>query len=282
MRKTGEKRMKELPNDTRLELEYRVGSKDNMIKNLSTRDSIPERVAWTHGAIAGSHYGKGVLLQLLGNSEEAEVSFSKVVAQSQQSVATNIYEKDHSNQYALFIFALKVGDKAQADESASVISKLGVTGSRYQAPSDIYVVLANLWLLNEADVSASLPSLEKIEKKKNEKYIKSGFVNTVTGVLERNTSLVIDGIHTMLEGHKYEAKYLKYALDHNHFMCEPATVLCILALRYDMDIKGAMEDTTAVLKTKMQEPLDRPEVPEKTKFEVPVDLIPDYILAKWK
>ncbi|AOT07559.1 hypothetical protein [Pseudoalteromonas luteoviolacea] len=273
--------MKGLSHETQLELEYRLGSNEGMINILVPEDAIAERKAWSYGALAGSYFGRGVLLQLLGQNAKAEEAFSQVIANSKNSVGANLFEQDHSHQYALFIFALLVGDYEQANESAYVISKLGVTSSRLQAPSEVYVAFVELWLKNADSVKALIPSLEKIENKKNEKYIKSGFVNALKGVLDGNLSLVVDGIQNMLAAHKHEAKYLKEALDHNHFICIPALLLSIVAIRYGMDIKKAVEGSEVVLKTKMESPLDRPEIPEKTKFEVPVDLIPDYIIEKW-
>ena len=46
--------------------------------------------------------------------------------------------------------------------------------------------------------------------------------------------------------------------------------------------KSEIEGEVTILKTKMESPIDRPEIPEKTKFEVPVDLIPEWVLAPWR
>jgi tetratricopeptide (TPR) repeat protein len=274
--------MKKLPVDTCSEFEHRLDINMRMRSAFDPTRSIPERKAWAHSALAGSYFDKGVTLQLLGNIDEAEEAFTQVIPEAKNAIACDFYENEDYRQYALFFYALLLCDKAQADESAVIISKLGASQSRLNAPSEVYLALANLWLEKTDTVQMLLPEIKRIEEKKNEKYIKAGFTTVLSGLLEGKMSDAIKGMNELIDGHKHEAKYMKIALQHPNFICQQATVLCVLALKLGLDLKSEVQGINIVLKTKMEAPMERPEIPEKTKFEVPVDLIPEWILAPWR
>ncbi|WP_165311117.1 hypothetical protein [Vibrio ziniensis] len=86
----------------------------------------------------------------------------------------------------------------------------------------------------------------------------------------------------MIDGHIHEARYLKWALTTEHFVCEPAIFLCSIALKHGIDVKPFIINSRVKLKTRTQSPADRPELPSTKRFFVPVDLIPDYMLEPWR
>lgn len=273
--------MRLLPNDTKQELSLQLKDVLETIESYSPDKAASEQKAWSYHFRAGSNFVGGFKAYLLGETNLTEQLFSQVIPNSRMAVAHNKISHDNRFQYALFNYALLLGDQDQIDESAKVILSLDVNKDiRFTAPTKFYLLLAHLWR-GETDRALALNNeLELLENKKSEHYIQPGICALVRGVVNNQVDVIREGAELVIHKHLHTTKYFKSALENNHYFSEPITLLTLLGGKFGIDVKGCIGDTTRVLKTKTFSPADRPEVPTKKKFEVPVDLVPSCFLPK--
>ncbi|MDO6560946.1 hypothetical protein [Paraglaciecola chathamensis] len=271
--------MKQLPDDTKQELSLQLQSV--LRKNESSDPASAVKKAWSYNGRAGGAFVGGLKAHLLGDSQLSELLFAEVNPNARMGVAENTVSHDNSFQYALFSYALLLGYQDQVDESAAVLLALNIPNDiRFRAPPEFYLMLAHLWR-GETDAAIQmLDSIEKLESKKSEFYIQPGLSTLVRGVVNNEPSLMKEGARLLFDKHLHTTKYFRTALENNHYFCEPVTLLTIVGRKLGVDVKANIGDTTAVLKTKTFSPIDRPEIPAKKKFEVPVDLVPPCFLKK--
>lgn len=278
--------MKDLPADTVLEFEHRESFATDMLESsydaLDKGKVIPKRKSFSYNFMAGTYLGRSIIYQLLKKTELANSDIQKILPLFKKAMYDESALDNDYHQYYFFTLCLFTADNNQINESAKAILKSGVSKSRFLAPSELYLVLASLWLEKKDLSEQLLPNIKRFEEQKKEKFVKPGYFLALKGILNKDISQAANGINELLEAHKHEAKYLKTALIGSNLVCFQATELCIIALKYGMDLKSEVNNSTAILKTKMFSPLDRPDIPEKTKFEVPVDLIPEWIINPWR
>lgn len=272
-----EEKMKKLPDDTKHELSLQLKDTFQTIECYNPTTAV-KKVAGYFGT-AGTSFVGGFKAHLLGDSQLSEQLFAQVIPNSRMAVAENKVSHDNSFQYALFSYALLLGYQKQVDESAVVLLALDIPNDiRFRGPPEFYLMLAHLWRGETDSAIKMLDSIEKLENKKSEFYIQPGLSTLVRGVVNNEPSLMKEGTRLLFDKHLHTTKYFRAALENNHYFCEPATLLTILGVKLGVDVKANIGDTTAVLKTKTFSPIDRPEIPAKKKFEVPVDLVPSCFL----
>ncbi|MDO6841704.1 hypothetical protein Q4602_19640 [Paraglaciecola chathamensis] len=273
--------MKQLPDDTKQELSLQLQSVLRTNESSNPASAVPENRALSYQFKGGTSFVGGFKSHLLGDNDLSELLFAEVIPNARMGVAENTVSHDNSFQYALFSYALLLGYQDQVDESAAVLLALNIPNDiRFRAPPEFYLMLAHLWR-GETDAAIQmLDSIEKLESKKSEFYIQPGLSTLVRGVVNNEPSLMKEGARLLFDKHLHTTKYFRTALENNHYFCEPVTLLTIVGRKLGVDVKANIGDTTAVLKTKTFSPIDRPEIPAKKKFEVPVDLVPPCFLKK--
>ena len=273
------KKMKQLPDDTKQELSLQLQS---VLRGHESSDPASAvKKAWSYNGKAGGGFVGGLKAHLLGDSLLSEQLFAQVIPNARMAVAENTVSHDNRYQYALFCYALLLGYHEQVDESAAVLLVLDIVKDiRFGAPPEFFALLAHLWR-GETDAAIQmLNGIEKLENKKSEFDIQPGLGTLVRGVVNNAPSLMKEGARLLFDKHLHTTKYFRTALESNHYYCEPVTLLTIVGRKLGVDVKANIGDTTALLKTKTFSPIDRPEIPAKKKFEVPVDLVPSCFLTK--
>tara|TARA_R110002124_G_scaffold50697_6_gene147200 strand:+ start:80 stop:907 length:828 start_codon:yes stop_codon:yes gene_type:complete len=265
--------MKQLPDDAKQELSLQLKATLKTIECYNPSTGVKK--ALSYSGTAGTSFVGGFKAHLLGDSQLSEQLFAQVIPNARMAVAENTLSHDNRYQYALFCYALLLGYEEQTDESAAVILVLDIIKDiRFGAPPEFFLLLARLWR-GETDAAIQmLDGIEKLENKKSEFYIQPGLSTLVRGVVNNEPNSIKEGANLLLEKHLHTTKYFRTALESNHYYCEPVTLLTIVGRKLGVDVKANIGDTTAVLKTKTFSPIDRPEIPAKKKFEVPVDLVP--------
>lgn len=257
------------------------------LKILTPEEAAPERRADTCLGAAGTHYWIGVILNILEQGELAETHFVHAIPLIRKGLTFNP-KAEKVFQYALLRYAFFTGHVEQMYESAKVVSALGIdTALKNDHPRLFFnpnfdVAVSYLWLGEPDKAKAYLEKLPKIECSKNEFYLFEGTTSALNAIVERDEIKLIQSLDQVLDGHVQRVKRFRYALGAMHYVCESAVYITILALKYGMDIKSKLNNTTQILKTKTHSPIDRPDLPKNKKFEIPVDLIPDYMLFPWR
>ncbi|WP_165311119.1 hypothetical protein [Vibrio ziniensis] len=275
--------MNSLPLDTLEELKIRKELLIKCIKIEKPETAILERQSFAYLGKGSNLYNLSVLIKILDCKSEVKYILDQVKENIKLSISTSITPREQQGlQYALFIYSLLSGDREQTYESSIIIKKMGITDARYVSSSEFFVILANLYLDNKDEVEKLLPKLTKLEEKKNEKYLKPGLTEAISGINTKNINQFSSGLKKMIDGHIHETRYLKWALTTKHFVCEPAVILCSIALKNGIDVKPFIINSHVKLKTRTQFPANRTDLPSTKRFIVPVDLIPDYMLEPWR
>lgn len=271
--------MKQLPDDTKQELSLQL--KDTLQTIECYNPATAANKASSYYSRAGTSFVGGFKANQVGDEILSEKLFADVIPNSRMAVAENRISHDNSFQYALFSYALLLGYHEQVDESTAVLLALDIPNNiRFRGPPELYIMLAHLWRGESHAVIQMLDGIEKLENKKSEFYIQPGLSTLVRGVVNNEPSFMKEGARLLFDKHLHTAKYFRTALENNHYFCEPVTLLTIVGRKLGVDVKANIGDTIAVLKTKTFSPIDRPEIPAKKKFEVPVDLVPPCFLKK--
>ncbi len=275
--------MKDMPPDTREEFEYRLRSEQKVLNYASAEDAKPKLKTLVYHHLGLDHYAVGILLQMTGRDIEARESFSKVVPLIKTGLAysLNSYE-EIKLQCELFKMSLLTGNLQQIEESAVITKKIAEDLIDYNRVYYYYVALVHLYLQQPEEAMKLLPEIRKLEAKKSEKDLKLGVVDAIQGICSKDENMLIAGLTKMLDGHHHELRYLRWALSAGHFVSVPATMLCIIALRYGMDVKSKLTNAQVEVKTRTEYPEERSELPSTKRFVVPADYIPEYMLSPWR
>lgn len=252
-----------------------------MLDILKPENAIPQRRADTCLGAAATHYSMGILLNMLEQPVLADNHFSKTILRMRLGLSLNPVE-ERTFQYALFRYALLVGNVEQVNESCKIITALGLDHSRVYFDPNFELAVSYLWRGKVEETKSHLEKLSKIELKKNETYHFEGTTSALNAVIEGDETKLVESLELVLDGHIQAFKKYKYPLGEIHYVCESAVYITILALKYAMDIKPKLRNVSQVFKTQTHSPIDRPEIPKNKKFDVPVDLIPEYMLTYWR
>ncbi|WP_165311118.1 hypothetical protein [Vibrio ziniensis] len=187
--------MNSLSFDALEELRLRQEYLNECIKIQQPENVVSKRKSVAYLGRGASFYALSILMKIINPNSEINDILSQLLPNIRLAIATSMQSREQQVlQYALFRYSLLSGDKEQTYESATIITKLGITDARYVSSSEFFVILANLYLNNKDEVEKLLPKLKKLEEKKNEKYLKAGLTEAISGINTKNINQFSSGL----------------------------------------------------------------------------------------
>lgn len=270
--------MDELNKESICEIRYRLDSLEGYI-NLKPENAIDEKKDFAYRWYAGALHSKGFYLHMLGYQEESEKVFNQVIPCTRKALNyCNHHIRESETQNLLFERALLFGSPEQAIESAKIISSMGITEALL---SHYYLILANLFIENISEVEKLLPELQKLENKKYLTQIKLGTVRAVEALCARDINEFGAALSGVIDKHIHQIRYLREAMSLENLVSFPSVLLCIIALKFDIEAKPLVSNSIYSAKTRPLDALHRSDVSPKQRFLLPLDLIPGLYLDRW-
>jgi|GEM_PF-3122950 len=184
-----------------------------------------------------------------------------------------------------FQHALFSGNAAAADEWATLLQK-SLQPDQYHCTLyflPFFRPLATIWLGNTLDLSPYRTSLDKIASTKAT-YYPSGTMAALQAIAADDAPAAAAALDEILIYHaKKAAKAGSFIYNAPvGFVCRTATLLCITALWRGLALKQLLTKHRDTLKLMPQDLPHRTELSPKCRFILPVDYIPDELLAPWQ
>jgi len=247
--------------------------------------AIPEMLSWSwlrHSSLLFYH---SWLLQQLQQPEQA------IEARQQASVAAG-HAFGYANAYDYyprlmncFKHALFSGNTQAASEWAVLLQKSQQSDPQncvyYYLP--FYRLLTCIWLDKPVDFALYQKAMDKVAAIKSSRY-PIGTMDVLQAIAANDAPAAAAALDEILVYHaKKAAKPGSFVYnDIEGFVYNTATLLCITALWRGLALKPLLTKHRDTLKLMPQDLPHRTELSPKCRFILPVDYIPDELLAPWQ
>ncbi|WP_102794600.1 hypothetical protein [Bowmanella denitrificans] len=180
--------------------------------------------------------------------------------------------------------AMLAGNQQEASSWAEIILKSNqpdlLENDFFYLP--FYKLLSALWLDRAVAWTGHLTAISKMQQRKKT-YFPPGTTDALQAIERGDAAAAATAIDLILVWHSQKARKVGSFIHNGStgFICDTATLLCITALWRGLSLKPLLKQCQDNLKLMPQDLIHRPELSPKCRFVLPVDYVPDYLLAPW-
>jgi hypothetical protein len=266
------------------ELNYRLGY-SQLALDSHPESAIPRMrsIAW-HGR-SDVLFKHAWLLKQLQQPEQALAARQQTLAAAAHAFGYADTDEYYTRLMNCFKHALLSGNAQAASEWAVVLQKSQQPNPNeyYNYYLPFYRLLTSLWLGLPVDFALYQKAMDKVAALKSSHY-PTGTVAVMKAIAASDTPAAALAIDEILVYHaKKAAKPSSFVYnDIGGFVYNTATLLCITALWRGLALKPLLTKHRDTLKLMPQDLPHRTELSPKCRFLLPVDYIPDELLAPWQ
>lgn len=266
------------------ELNYRLNNSKQLL-TIDPQNAVDYRRNFAWFGHSNQLFRLSWLLERLQDVEAATATRSQTLTAAGNAFGyANTYEY-YDSLMNCFKHALFSGNAKAASEWAVVLQK-----SQQPNPNEYYYyylpfyrLLTSLWLGQPVDFALYQKAMDKVAALKSSHYPK-GTVAIMQAITAGDAPTAAAAMDEILEYHaKKAAKPGSFVYnDIEGFVYTTATLLCITALWRGLALKPLLTKHRDTLKLMPQDLPHRTELSPKCRFILPVDYIPDELLAPWQ
>ncbi len=266
------------------ELRYRLTVNQLFLDNHPTK-AIEDMLCFAWFGYSGQLFRHAWYLQYLQQRQNA-------TEHRQQALIAARNAFGYVDGYNYYDALINLFNHAMYSSDANEITNVAMVLKKSQQPDTrqhlyfflpFYRPLAALLLRESLDLGPFSAALDKAAVRKNT-YYPAGTKAALEAIAEGNSMAAAEAVDEILAYHaKKAAKPGSFVYNSiNGFICHTATLLCITALWRGLELKPLLTKHRDTLKLMPQDLPHRTELSPKCRFLLPVDYIPDELLAPWQ